>query len=217
MPVSAHAGGEDPALSNRVILLLVVLMCGSFAAVLGLMWSAVSPNRVERPRPRSLRIMREAPADELVGGGIDGTSATRRDKTLRAATARFEIPQDAATPPAQLMSADEVDLPEDPELERRARAAADLASRHLDKMENRLKRQIRVLEESRNGMLDDLALELQGLAPREAARSLAILDDETAAMALVRLPQHRRKQVMAALGPEMARRLKKKLNAMGHN
>ena len=209
-------------MSNRVILLLILLMCASFAAVLGVMWSAVSPAVQARPRPRVLPPMRVSPAGDQAGERLEGMSHTRRDKTLRPSTSRFDRPFDAPAPPPRLGPADEfadggLKVPDESEIEDRARAAAELASRHLDRMESRLKRQIDQLEESRNIMLDELARELADMPPAEAAEAVAILDDETGALALLRLPRPARRKVLNALKRDRARRLQRLLNTLAEN
>lgn len=204
-------------MSGRVILLLVLLMCASFAAVLGVIWSAISPTLAARTRTSDLRILREPPSDAEPARQANGTSPTRRDKTLRPSSSRLDGPLAMPPPRQELMPAEEIDLPEDAELEQRARAAADLAARRLDQMEKGLKRQIRLLEESRNRMLDELAGELRGMPPSTAAQNVAVLDDETAAMTLHRLPSRFRRQVMDALEPKRARRLQRRLNSLKDN
>ena len=120
-------------------------------------------------------------------------------------------------PRQQLSAAEEVERLDEAELRQRARNAADLATRHLDGMASRLERQIEALEQSRNGLLDELARELQDMEPGAAARELALLDDESAALALRRLPPAFRTQVLGALEPTRRRALRSQLNSLKDN
>ncbi|MFH1567569.1 MAG: hypothetical protein ABIL09_06160, partial [Gemmatimonadota bacterium] len=87
--------------------------------------------------------------------------------------------------------------------------------RHLSQVEESLQRQVQALRESRNRMLDDLGEQLEAMAPAEAARDVAILDDETAALALRKLSAGQRQKVLAALDPARSRRLIERIKQLG--
>ncbi|MBI2502340.1 MAG: hypothetical protein HYW07_03800 [Candidatus Latescibacteria bacterium] len=81
------------------------------------------------------------------------------------------------------------------------------AARELDQVKKDLRQQIALLKKDRDQMLNNLAKELVSLPPAEAAAQLETLDDESAALVLVRLKPEKRQSLLKHLEPGRANRL----------
>ena len=80
-------------------------------------------------------------------------------------------------------------------------------SKHLDRVQAELMKQVQVLRESRNLMLSELAAQLQKMTVAQAAAELESLDDESASIALAKLSKEKRDAVLQVIGDQRARTL----------
>jgi len=178
-------------------------MFASFAAVFVLMLAIMSPTDqpVRRARLRA-PAQRSRPAETAApeGGRTAVTDATRRASPAIAGRPL------AAPPPTPTLT-----TPDAAEVADRAVLVARLAAQRLDEMEADLQRQVAALRQSRDRMLDDLAQELEAMVPRQAAKQVAVLDDEAGSLALSRLSARHRRAVLAELTPAQAARLRARL------
>lgn len=188
-------------MSLRALFLLLLGMFASFAVVFVLMWAAMSSPEPRAPRPR----VRSPRSDATEVRPPERNLTAWRDATRRASPVMAGPPPPTA-PPAHTLTA-----PQAAEVEHRAALVARLAAQRLDEMEVDLQRQVEALKKSRDRMLDDLAKELEAMIPQEAAREVAILDDEAGSLALSRLSVRQRRAVLAELSPVQAARLREKL------
>lgn len=81
------------------------------------------------------------------------------------------------------------------------------AARELDQVKKDLRQQIAALKKDRDQMLNNLAAQLAILPLAEAAVQLKDLDDESAALVLVRLKPEKRQSLLNHLEPARAKRL----------
>lgn len=88
------------------------------------------------------------------------------------------------------------------------------AARELDLAKKELRAQIAALKKDRDQMLNNLAGELTGLPVAEAGAQLNSLDDESAALVLVRLKPEKRQALLARLEPARAKRLAQALTPL---
>jgi flagellar motility protein MotE (MotC chaperone) len=80
-------------------------------------------------------------------------------------------------------------------------------SKHLDRMQAELMRQVQTLRQSRDLMLTELAEQFEAMTPAQVVTELAVLDNESAAIALAKLSKTKRSAVLERLGDKRARTL----------
>ena len=85
------------------------------------------------------------------------------------------------------------------------------AARELAQVKKDLRQQIALLKNDRDQMLTNLAKELVSLPSAEAAAQLETLDDESAALVLVRLKPEKRQSLLKHLESARASRLSQAL------
>ena len=196
----------------RDIVLIVLSMSSSFAVILGLLgvFSSASP----RGAPSRSRGDASLPVLAAPPTGSRQTAAPTRLSQgrgySRGSSARSEVgvtaePDDMR--PSPLFATAEVRIDS-------LKLALSSPSEHLDMVQDDLNRQIAILKRSRDLMLDELAQELGAMPPEKAAAQIAILDDESAGMALSRLQPAQRKAVLRAIGSKRARVLDRKLRTL---
>ncbi|MCC7264165.1 MAG: hypothetical protein IT369_16775 [Candidatus Latescibacteria bacterium] len=90
------------------------------------------------------------------------------------------------------------------------------AAHELDLAKKELREQIAALKKDRDQMLNNLAGQLATLPLAEAAVQLNDLDDESAALVLVRLKPDKRRALLGQLEPARAKRLTQALTPLSH-
>ena len=172
-------------MSAKTPIFLLLGMCLSFSVVLAV---------VIAMRPPSSPPKRRAPASVQPRTLVPVPGPQNRPAEVHAAPA----PPPKAAPTAADLKL--VDLTPSAE-----------ASKELDQIKKELRQQIADLKKDRDQMLNNLATQLVTMTTDEATTQLNALDDESAALVLVRLKPDKRQSLLNHLEPGRASRLRQAL------
>ena len=183
--------------ARNIVLILLGMSC-SFTLVFGVMLSVHQPAKKQTPKRQRIR----AVAEKVQPRGA------------RQVPPKLEIERQP-----QIVSDADMKRMVEQETEDRARQnELELAQKEMQQQialaKKELNRQIEELEKDRNRMIAQLASQLVDWGPKTAAQELSILDDETAAMVLLRMSKKPRLEVIQHLDPKRARRLENRLRRL---
>ena len=187
---------------------IILLACGmsfSFATILGVVGVVSFPfgGRSTEPLP----VLRSPPPPRAPTSGAGDVAANRGGRSVGSALLRGSD-SSSGNPGSIEPIAAAIEARTDSTL---GRLPFPAASTHLDEVQRYLERQLAALKKSRDLMLDDLAAQLRAMSPESAASEIRILDDESASLALSRLPASQRKAVLRILDTKRAQVLDRKL------
>ncbi len=174
-------------MSSKTPIFLLLGMCLSFSLVLAVvvaMRPPSSPPKRRVPASAQPRTPAVAPESQTRPAAVHTTPTTR--------------PESKTTP--TVAEAKPVDLTPSAE-----------AAKELDQIKKDLRQQIAELKKDRDQMLNNLAAQLLTMTADEATTQLNALDDESAALVLVRLKPDKRQSLLKHLEPVRARRLSQAL------
>ncbi len=178
---------------------LILLVLGiSFSIILGVL--VVSRHR-EAPRER-LPILRAPTAEEIAISQRRRaeSSSVRNSKTKNINELEYA---DSIVSDHEDWSIDRLQLTKTEP----AKADFRAPSKHLDRMQAELMRQVQTLTESRDLMLAELAEQFEELTAAQVVTELKVLDNESAAIALAKLSKKKRSAVLDRLDAKRARTL----------
>jgi len=187
----------------RITILLVLGMSLSFSIILGVL---VTSRHREVPRER-LPVLRAPTAEEI--------AASHRRRVESSSPKTLEVIDSNNQNTNVLESSYSIVSPRDNwsvehlELAKAEPAQTDFRapSRHLDRMQAELMRQVQTLRESRDLMLAELAEQFEKMTAAQVVTELKVLDNESAAIALAKLSKKKRSAVLERLDDERARTL----------
>ena len=187
----------------RITILLVLGMSLSFSIILGVL---VTSRHREVPRER-LPVLRAPTAEEI--------AASHRRRVESSSPKTPEVLDSNNQNTNVLESSYSIVSPRDNwsvehlELAKAEPAQTDFRapSRHLDRMQAELMRQVQTLRESRDLMLAELAEQFEKMTAAQVVTELKVLDNESAAIALAKLSKKKRSAVLERLDDERARTL----------
>ena len=194
-------------MSPRSILIVVLAMSGSFVTILAVVGHIASGEGGGRRTVRRPDVVTVAPPVLRAPEAATRRRAREVLVTDTVASATPDVPSSfvplsppPSPPPAEV-------TPADPDVAHMARVAGT----RLQGVEAALSRQVQVLKQSRDEMLDDFAGHLAAMPVTEATLALKPLDDETAALTLKRLAPARRSAILRALPNDRRGALQKRL------
>lgn len=187
----------------RIIILLVLGMSISFSIILGVL---VTSRHREASRER-LPVLRAPTTEELAASHWRRVaSLTSKNNEVRDS----KINNINKLEYAESIVADHEDWSIDRlQLTKTEPAQADFRapSKHLDRMQAELMRQVQTLRESRDLMLAELAQQFEQMTAAQIVTELKVLDNESAAIALAKLSKKKRGAVLERLDDKRARTL----------
>ncbi len=187
----------------RITILLVLGMSLSFSIILGVL---VTSRHREVPRER-LPILRAPTAEEI--------AASHRRRVEPSSSGKNQVIDSKTKNTNELEYADSIVADREDwsvdrlQLTKAEPAQADFRapSKHLDRMQAELMRQVQTLRESRDLMLAELAEQFEEMTAAQVVTELKVLDNESAAIALAKLSKKKRSAVLDRLDDKRARTL----------
>lgn len=187
----------------RITILLVLGMSLSFSIILGVL---VTSRHREVPRER-LPVLRAPTAEEIAAShrrrvapssSIKNEISTPKPKNNNELEYEYSIVSDRED-----WSIDDLQLTKTEPAQTDFRAP----SKHLDRMQAELMRQVQTLRKSRDLMLAELAEQFKEMTAAQVVTELKVLDNESAAIALAKLSKKKRSAVLDRLDDKRARTL----------
>ena len=192
-------------MSLRTTILLVIGMSVSFSIILGVL--VVSQHEPGR-RGQKLPVLRAPTAAEIESSRRRAAERSNQDRGPNQQDGN-EMGTDSSSRIAVAERGPEPWSTDRLELEKTESTRADfrVPSRHLDRVQADLLRQVEALKESRDSMLEELAEHLKKMTAAQAVEEIKVLDDETAAITLAKLSPKKREAVLRLLDAKRARNL----------